>query len=81
MQFTTATGQVPLHGIKLSVPTTGKCFYSFSSGITTENGFYINGIAEIHPASFADFSTIYFISDTAAQSVSYEVVGQSITVS
>ena len=82
VQFTATTGQVPLYGIKLSVSgTTAKVYYSFSSGITTANGFYINGVAEIHPASFADFSTIYLISDTVAQAVSYEVVGQAITIS
>ena len=83
VQFTATTAQpAPLYGVKLSVSsTTAKVYYGYSSGVTTANGFYINGVAEIHPASCSDFSTIWFISDTAAQGVSYEVVGQAITIS
>ena len=82
VQFTaTSTNAAPLYGIKLSVSTSGKCYYGYSSGVTTANGFYINGVAEIHPGSFSNFNEIYLISDTAAQSVTYEVVGQAITIS
>ena len=82
VQFTTATTNAPLlYGVKVSVSSTTAKVYYGGSDVTTSNGFYINGVAEIHPASFSDSSTIYFVSDTASQAVSFEVVGQSITIS
>ena len=83
VQFTaTTTNAPPQFGIKLSVSsTTAKVYYGYANTVTTANGFYINGVAEIHPASFSNFSEIWFISDTASQGVSFEVVGQSITIS
>lgn len=80
VRFTATTGQAINTGIKLSVSTTGKCYYRYETGVTTANGFYINGVAEIHPASCSDPSTIYLISDTASQKVTYEVVGQAINI-
>jgi hypothetical protein len=71
----TANTNRPYNGIKVSVSTSGKVYYGPST-VTTANGFYISGVAEIHPAAFTSLSDIYFISDTASQKVSIEIVGQ-----
>lgn len=77
---TAATTRIK-HGIRVSVPTTGKCYYG-PSGVTTSTGFYVNGVAEIHPADFEFIGDIYFISDTAAQQIAFDIVGQpGVTIS
>ena len=63
------------NGIKLSIPTSDKVYYGPST-VTAANGFYINGVAEIHPAAFTSLGDIYFIAGAAAQTVTLEIVGQ-----
>ena len=81
VRLTATTGQSILRGIRLSVSTSGNCYYGFSSGVTTSNGFYISGTAEIHPADTEFLSDIYLISDTASQQIAYSIVGQTATIS
>lgn len=77
----TAAATTPIkHGIKFSVPTSGKCYYG-PVGVTTSTGFYINGVAELSPADFEYIGDVYLISDTASQQVSFDIPGQLVTIS
>jgi hypothetical protein len=76
---TTAATTAIQRGIKFSVPTTGKCYVG-PAALTTSTGFYINGVAEIHPADFAFVGDVWLISDTAAQQICYDIVGQTVTI-
>jgi hypothetical protein len=81
VQLTATAGQSIRRGVRLSVSTSGKCYYGFSSGVTTSTGFYIPTSTEIHAADADFLSDIYLISDTAAQQISYSIVGQTATIS
>lgn len=80
-RLTATTGQPMLYGCKLSVSTSGKCYYGFASDVTTSTGFYINGVAEIAAKDCEFASDIYLISDTASQQIAYSFPNQTVTIS
>lgn len=73
------SGVTMRYGVKVVTPAanTGLLYYGFSSGVTTSTGCHIpNGSPfTINPAEFPladgkpDLTALYFISDTAAQTV------------
>ena len=69
------------YGCKLAYSGTAKVYYGFSSGVTTSTGFLISNVAEIAPADCQYVGDVWFISDTAAQALSYDIVGQTVTIS
>jgi len=84
VRFTATTGQSlqGSYGIKFGYAGSNSVFYGYTSAVTTGTGFpLVAGYAEVSPAECDDPSTIYLISDTAAQQVGYVVVGKAITIS
>tara|TARA_R110000868_G_scaffold97906_1_gene269446 strand:- start:263 stop:568 length:306 start_codon:yes stop_codon:yes gene_type:complete len=69
-------------GIVLTVPAanTGLCYWGPST-VTTATGFPIINTVQIAPAEFDYIGDIYFISDTASQTVCFDIVGQTVTIS
>ena len=80
VQLTSTAGQLIARGVRLSVSTSGNCYYGFDNTVTTSTGFYISGTAEIHPADCQFLSDVWLISDTASQKISYSIVGQLATI-
>jgi len=78
VRLTAATTTKILTGIRVSNGGSGKLYWGLATGVTTSTGYLLNNSGDqIAPASADLLSDVWFISDTAAQPVSIEIVGQS----
>ncbi len=69
------------HGVKVANGGTGLLYWGGSTVTTTTGKLMKNGVDEIHPGAVEFVGDIWFISDTAGQVVSCEIVGQTVTIS